>query len=92
MFLRGIQLEAHGRHINWDKRDGIAILSFSFSLSPPREIEFERIEEKRGEGKKKKRKERKILEEKGTRKILKSIELNQDPFSNRVVTRGPTLD
>lgn len=32
MFLRGIQLEAHGRHINWDKRDGIAILSLSLFL------------------------------------------------------------
>lgn len=68
MFLRGIQLEAHGRHINWDKRDGIAILSFSFSLSPPREIEFERIEEKRGEGKKKRERKGKYSKRKGLAK------------------------
>lgn len=67
MFLRGIQLEAYGRHINWDKRDGIAILSLSLSSS--KEIEFERIEENGEERRgKEKRKEKKILEERGIRK------------------------
>lgn len=45
MFLRGIQLEAYALHINWDKRNRDS-LPLSLSFSRPKEIEFERIEEK----------------------------------------------